>query len=247
MRKNILITWMPKSGKSTLIKKVLQWLANKVGFFTNEIRENFKRVGFELENHKGSKSILSHIDIVSDLKVSKYFVDIEKLDNLIPSISEFKNKDILFIDEIGEMELFSDKFRKLVLEYLNSENICIASISKIYSDEFIELLKKRDDTFLIEMNENNRLMTKLKVKFLLYTISILRAKYFQIFYSILLSLLTISITWYFIYIHRLASLEKVSPDSWRNLLVTRIMSIIVFWLSYINFLEWKKYTKKIED
>ena len=42
---------------ATLRKKIISNYVNKVGFVTNEIRENGKRVGFEMETHLGEKLI----------------------------------------------------------------------------------------------------------------------------------------------------------------------------------------------
>jgi len=156
MRKNILITGLPKSGKSILLKKIISGLENKVGFVTNEIRENGERTGFEIETHLGERSTLASINFKTDFQVSKYFVDIDNLDRMIPKVSEFNNENILFLDEIGQMELFSENFKKLVLKYLDSPNICIGTLSKIYSNDFTEQIKKRDDVILVEISEENR-------------------------------------------------------------------------------------------
>ena len=156
MIKNILIIGLPKSGKSTLLKKIISSYKNKVGFITDEIRENQERKGFEIETSKGEKIILAHINFKTNYKVSKYFVKPENLDAVIRKISKFTKKDILYLDEIGEMELFSEKFKSLVEKFLNSKNVFIATLTKVYTDKFIEQLKKRNDILIIELNENNR-------------------------------------------------------------------------------------------
>ncbi len=156
MRKNILITGMPRSGKSTLLKKIIPKFNPKVGFVTNEVRKDNERVGFELETHTGQKTMLAHVDFITNLKVSRYFVEIKNLDEIIPSVDKFNEHDFLFLDEIGQMELFSEKFKFLVEKYLDSPNVCIAALSKVYSDEFIEAIKRRNDIFLFEITEENR-------------------------------------------------------------------------------------------
>ena len=156
MRKNILITGMPRSGKSTLLKKLITNFDQKVGFVTHEVRKDGERVGFELETHNGEKSLLANVDFKTNFKVSRYFVDIKNLDEIIPSVDKFDEGDFIFLDEIGQMELFSEKFKVLVKKYLDSSNTCIATLSKVYSDEFTEAIKKRDDIFLIEISEENR-------------------------------------------------------------------------------------------
>jgi len=46
---NILITGLPQSGKTTLLKSLLKNHPQKTGFFTHEMRENGTRTGFEIE------------------------------------------------------------------------------------------------------------------------------------------------------------------------------------------------------
>ena len=63
---------------------------------------------------------------------------------------------MLYIDEIGEMELFSKRFEELVKRYLDSDNTFIATLSKVYSNELIKTIKKRDDVRIIEITRENR-------------------------------------------------------------------------------------------
>lgn len=156
MRKNILITGMPRSGKSSILKKIIQTIEHKVGFVTNEVRVDGERVGFELETHKGERSMLAHVSFKTNIQVSRYFVDTTNLEAIIPAVSTFHERDVLFVDEIGQMQLFSEAFKALVGTYFDSANTCIATVSKVYSDEFIEAVKARKDTFLIEITEDNR-------------------------------------------------------------------------------------------
>lgn len=174
MRKNILITGMPKSGKSTILKKLVRDYDKKVGFITNEVCEDKKRIGFEIETYAGQKTMLADINFKTDFKVSRYFVNVANLDRIIPRVSKFHDDDLLFLDEIGQMELFSKRFKQLVLNYLNSPNICISTLSKVYNDAFINQIKDRDDIILIEINEKNRDVKEKYLKILLK--KILKAK-----------------------------------------------------------------------
>ncbi len=156
MRKNILITGKPKSGKSTLLKKLISGIPNKKGFVTNEMLGESGRVGFEIETSEGNKTTLAHTDFKTPYNVSKYSVDIGNLESILPAVSDFETTDFLYLDEIGQMQLFSEKFKEFVLNYFNSLNVCLASISYIYEDEFTKNLKKRDDVILIEISAEDR-------------------------------------------------------------------------------------------
>ncbi len=155
MKTNLIIRGIPKTGKSTLLKKTISDYENKIGFVTNEVRKNGERIGFEIETHSGEKSILAHVDLKSDFKVSKYFVNIANLDAIIPTVIKFNKNDLLFLDEIGQMELFSEKFKELTLQYLDSSNTCIATLSKVYSDNFTDQIKARKDVIIIEITKEN--------------------------------------------------------------------------------------------
>jgi nucleoside-triphosphatase len=97
--KNILITGQPGIGKTTLIKKLATELADlrPVGFYTEEIRENGVRRGFELESLSGQRGLLSHIDIKSPYRVSKYGVDIKCFEDFLNSIPFFDRETEIFI------------------------------------------------------------------------------------------------------------------------------------------------------
>lgn len=156
MAKNILITGKPRSGKSTLLQKLIQDFSSKVGFITLEIPGRENRMGFEIQTHLGHKAVLAHVDLETLYKVSRYGVDIENLNSLIPEVSDFRENDLLYLDEIGQMELYSDKFRNLVIRYLDANNICIATISSVFEDSFTKLIKNRADVVVVELTLDTR-------------------------------------------------------------------------------------------
>ncbi len=159
--RQILITGMPGSGKTSLIKK----LANNIsepysGFFTGEIREKGIRTGFEVETFSGKKEMLAHININSKLKLSKYGVDIEGLEKLaIPEIEKaLEDKSLLIIDEIGKMELFSERFKNFLNEVYKSKIRLIATM--MYKPNPIcDHLKKAPGTklFVLQKGRSSKL------------------------------------------------------------------------------------------
>lgn len=156
MKKNILITGMPKSGKSTLLRKLITDIPRKVGFVTNEVLGENGRVGFEIETSIGHKVTLAHVGFKTGYQVSKYFVDTGSLGSVIPEVSNFENDSFLYLDEIGQMQLLSEKFKGLVTTYLESPNTCLMTISCVYENDFTERIKGRNDIILVEISAENR-------------------------------------------------------------------------------------------
>ncbi|HEV7449510.1 MAG TPA: nucleoside-triphosphatase [Candidatus Paceibacterota bacterium] len=156
MRKNILITGKPKSGKSTLLRKLIGPIPYKTGFVTDEIRGEHGRLGFEIVTSIGAKSVLAHVDFAMPIKVSKYSVNIENLKAILPAVIDFLPQDILYIDEIGQMQLYSTEFKNLVSKFFDAPNTCLATLSYVYNDEFTDLLRDRNDIILIDLVPDNR-------------------------------------------------------------------------------------------
>ncbi len=157
-KKNILITGLPGSGKTTLLRKVSEELKHlhPVGFFTSEIREDNTRKGFELRSLDGKKRLLAHVDITSPHRVGKYKVDVKGFEAFLETIPFLgPSVGLIIIDEIGKMECFSELFRKLVEQALDSDKVVLASIA-LKGDSFIERIKKRDDIQLVELVESRR-------------------------------------------------------------------------------------------
>lgn len=170
-RRNILITGPPRCGKSTLIEKIVSNIERPVtGFFTREIRERGKRVGFSINTLDGREGILAHQNIDSQFNVGKYGVNLNDIDSIaVPSMIPARKEEIIVIDEIGRMECFSHLFRETVLRALGSPNWIIGSIAQ-KGDPFIQKIKCRDDVMVIEITPQNRNAAVNKVLKLLDTI-----------------------------------------------------------------------------
>jgi nucleoside-triphosphatase len=158
MAKNILLTGRPGCGKTTLIQKVLERYPDKAGgFYTCEIRQSGKRVGFEMITLDGQRGILAHVNAHSVHRVGKYGVDLTFLeDNGVGSLKgAIQDGLLVVIDEIGPMEIFSTEFQQAVLHALDSGSPVLATI--VYrSNRFSDTIKYRSDVCLIEVRPDNR-------------------------------------------------------------------------------------------
>jgi nucleoside-triphosphatase len=156
LKKNIFLTGAPSSGKTTVIKKVIENLnfpAN--GFYTEEERVADKRVGFLMKTLDGKKGYLAHQDIQSSFHVRRYGVSIETIETIaVPSIAPV-NKNIIILDEIGKMECFSEVFKQAVIKALDSSNIVLGTVT-FGGDDFIMGIKKRHDIEIHEITLGTR-------------------------------------------------------------------------------------------
>jgi len=148
MIKNILITGKPGCGKSTLIQKLSDQFKNRriSGIITPEIRRGNQRYGFKIIDLLSQKEeIMASVDIQSEKRVSKYYVDVQVVDKIMNEfIGSYEQADIFMVDEIGKMELYSEKFKA-----------------------FIEKIKKRADSkvFYLEKRNWERVLIEIKTFF----------------------------------------------------------------------------------
>jgi nucleoside-triphosphatase len=154
---NILVAGPPRSGKSTLIEKVVQSVSRPAtGFFTQELREKGRRVGFSITTLQGKTGVLAHQRIRSAFRVGKYGVNLEDLDQIaVPSMLPSTPDQIVVVDEIGKMECFSRLFKETLIQVLSSDNLVIGSVA-IKGDRFIQSIKERDDVSLVPITEKTR-------------------------------------------------------------------------------------------
>ncbi|HHF98444.1 MAG TPA: NTPase [Candidatus Aerophobetes bacterium] len=143
---NILIQGPPGTGKTTAIKKIIKLLKNCQGFYTEEIREKGERVGFLVRNLDGKEEVFAHKDFNTSCRVGKYRVDVEKFENIaLPALEKgLKEGKILIVDEIGKMEIFSEKFKEKIEEALKSSSTVIATLPQKITDEIKKIINGKN-------------------------------------------------------------------------------------------------------
>ncbi len=159
MKKNIILTGEPGVGKSTLLIKIVEELEARKpgichGFYTQEVKRYGKRVGFKMAG-----TIIAHVDSESEIRVSRYGVETNRINNIALGEIIMIPKEtgrILYLDEIGQMQLHSQIFKKLVKKYLDSKNICIATLSAVYHSQFTRAVRNRKDIEIINVTVENR-------------------------------------------------------------------------------------------
>lgn len=119
----LLLTGPHGSGKTTLIQHVVAPVGGTAeGFYTTELREQGRRVGFELVTLAGERVLLAHVQCASPYRVGRYDVDLEALDRVgVAALRQaLDTGQLVVVDEIGKMELGSAAFREAVQEALEA-------------------------------------------------------------------------------------------------------------------------------
>jgi nucleoside-triphosphatase THEP1 len=144
-------------GKTTIIKQALDKSQVRAGgFFTEEIRAGGVRQGFRIVTLDGRSAILAHVDIKSPNRVSKYGVDVQGLDRVgVDAVNKaIRECDLVVIDEIGKMELFSPAFKQAVLEAIDSNKRVLGTIM-LHSHPWADEIKRHPDVASITVTRIN--------------------------------------------------------------------------------------------
>jgi nucleoside-triphosphatase len=152
-----LLTGNPGTGKTTLIKTVASELGGKAGgFYTEEIRGAEGRLGFRLITLDGKTAILAHVKIKSPCRVGRYGVDVSVIEGLGARVvrQAILEREVIIIDEIGKMELFSPGFKEAVLSALDSGKKILGTIM-ISPNAWADAIKKRPEVDLIPVTRAN--------------------------------------------------------------------------------------------
>ena len=91
-------------------------------------------------------------------KLDKYHVNLEDLENIgATAIADAVQKcAVVAIDEIGPMELFSQKFKQAVKQALESRKVVLAVVHAKAKDPLINEAKLRDDSETFTVTLANR-------------------------------------------------------------------------------------------
>jgi len=154
----LFLTGSPGVGKTTLIRAVVRRLEGVAcaGFHTEEIRQNGDRSGFRIVTLDGREGTLASLGTAKPT-VGKYSVHVEEFENLVLGCLDpvEPSADLYVIDEIGKMELLSQKFRTRLAVLLTQPINLLATIAK-RGDGIIDQIRRRKDVEIIEVTRMNR-------------------------------------------------------------------------------------------
>ena len=159
MPPRLLVEARPGAGKTTAFRRLAALLRESgvaiAGFTTEELREGARRVGFAVESLEGDRATLAHRDLPGPPRVGRYGVDLEAFERVALPALEVRAGGVALIDELGKMELASERFRDAVGELLEAPVALVASVH-VARHPFTDGLRRRSDTEVLQLTARNR-------------------------------------------------------------------------------------------
>uniref|UniRef100_A0A3Q2PDV7 Nucleoside-triphosphatase, cancer-related n=1 Tax=Fundulus heteroclitus TaxID=8078 RepID=A0A3Q2PDV7_FUNHE len=176
MYKHVFLTGPPGVGKTTLVQKACEALVSSgvgvEGFYTAEVREGGRRVGFDVVTLAGERGDLSRIREGAgashggrECMVGQYVVDVPSFESLaLPLFRHTGAADegstkVFVIDEIGKMELFSQPFIRAVRQTLDGSSCTVLGTIPVPKGKplgVVEEVRSRRDVKVFTVSKENR-------------------------------------------------------------------------------------------
>jgi nucleoside-triphosphatase len=148
----LFLTGNPGVGKTTVLLRIVEALQAKGysvgGMVSREVRDCRGRIGFEVLDLAGDKrGWLAHVNQKIGPRIGRYRVNVEDLESVGVSaiVGAIESSDVIVIDEIGPMELFSEKFKKAVKKAMESKNLVVGVVHWKARDKLIDEVESRQD------------------------------------------------------------------------------------------------------
>jgi nucleoside-triphosphatase len=164
--KNLFIAGTRGVGKTTLLREVTLSKRDRIGgFYTEHILAGRVQKGFMIRTFDGQDRMLAAKGLKSPHQLGKYGVDLNALENVgVPALKlGLMSKDLIVIDEIGSMEMMSERFRLTLLEALTSTKPVLATI-RAAAQPFSDHVKKLSDTQTLVLTKSNYAAVKQQVR-----------------------------------------------------------------------------------
>ncbi|EDK72755.1 nucleotide kinase-like protein [candidate division TM7 genomosp. GTL1] len=152
----ILLTGKPGSGKSTIIRKLIESYDEPAFWVVVDSipRPEGGRAGFIARNSLGETRIISHkTDIDSELVIGKNRVDLEAVTHMFGNITPYSN-ELVILDEIGPIQFLAPGFKEHLDKLFATHTDMIATIH--FDNPQVAPYRVHPKIFLLEATQQNR-------------------------------------------------------------------------------------------
>ncbi|XP_020041367.2 cancer-related nucleoside-triphosphatase [Castor canadensis] len=174
MARHVFLTGPPGVGKTTLIQKACELLQSSGvpvdGFYTEEVRQGGRRIGFDVVTLSGARGPLSRVGSESppgkrECRVGQYIVDLTSFEQwALPVLWNAgpgggPRQRVCVIDEIGKMELFSQPFTQAVRQTLSMPGTIVLGTIPVPKGKplaLVEEIRNRHDVTVLSVTKENR-------------------------------------------------------------------------------------------
>jgi len=159
----LFLTGEPGSGKTTAVRKTAELLMQRGvrvgGMLSGEIRVAGVRVGFSLEDlvtHE--EGTLAHVGLQEGPRVGRYRVNLHDIERIgVESIERaVRDSEVIVVDELGTMELFSTPLIQAVERGLASQKHFLGTIHKRASHPLTSSIRSNPRFTILEITPENR-------------------------------------------------------------------------------------------
>lgn len=163
----LLLTGSPRSGKSTLLRRLLEAFPGNAGgvLVAELVGADGRRCGFELQAvwrpaggllQVVERRVLATLRPIFSIQVGRYWVSEEAIALAVQAIDAAMHEGgLVIIDEIGPLQVASPAFQDAVLRCLDGAGHLLAVLGQA-QDAFSELVRARPGVRVVEVTRQNR-------------------------------------------------------------------------------------------
>lgn len=153
----LLLTGHPGCGKTTAVREVVRRLEGRVamnGFWTEEVRDGGRRIGFDGVTLAGERFALARLTGETPFVLGPYHVFVEGLERVgLPALEP--GDGLVILDEIGKMESFSVAFRERVEGILAGPSALLGTVA-LRGVGLVKKIRQDPRVSLVQMTPRSR-------------------------------------------------------------------------------------------